>query len=237
MRLLARSLSIGVILATPLPVTMFAPAPAQAAANVQALVAQAEHNTNTVHTLTHTDVSTITTANLTVTVHARGAEDEVRNREQDSETVTVKGKTATGAAKSLKYTVDIIFMNGTTYYKTTIGGKSDKQWQTHKGMTFPDPYTGGWKRGRTTVTFPKNVSFALAGSSGGQTHVHASATSGSTAGTVDLWLSGGSKPYVVREDENLYSKKDRKLTQHFVTTFSQYNAPLVIQQPSTGGNT
>lgn len=232
-RRLGRSLIAALLVAAPLALTGWTPR-VDAASSVQALVAEAEHNTNTVSTLMHRDENTITTRDLSVTVSARGSEDEVHNREHDYESVTVKGRGPTGKVQSLHYTVDIIFMNGVTYYRTSL---LHNQWKTHKGMTFPDPYTGGWKRGRTTVSFPKTTTFREVGTSGGETHLQASFSQAATAGTVDLWISGGTKPYVVREEESYHATKGTSGSAHVQVMFGPFNTPLVIQSPTTQGST
>lgn len=204
------------------------PAPTvHAASALQTLVAKAENNTNTVRTLIHHDLYTITAPNGSVNVTAHGTEDEVRNREQDFESVHVTQRAANGKVNKLSYSVDLIFLNGSTYYRTSA---APTQWKTQKGMKFPDPYTGGWQRGRTTVTIPSTLAFTSAGSSGGETHVHATYSNKTVTGTVDLWITTGSKPYVVRQD----------LTRHFTkpvesersqVTFGPFNSNVNIQPP------
>lgn len=204
---------------------------ADAAPDVSALIATAEHNTNTVNTLVHRDTISIITPSITVKVSARGAEDEVHNREQDYESVSVKASGTGGTVKTLNYTVDIIFMKGLTYYRTSL---SNNQWKTRKGMSFPDPYTGGWRRGRTTIKFPKSYKFQFESKSGGETRVQAATSDATTAGTVDLWISGGSKPYVVRMDQNYHAIKRASTTEHVRMLLGPFNSRLVIVPPSQG---
>ena len=207
---------------------------AQAASGVGALVASAEHNTNTVRTLVHRDQDTITMPSQNVTITANGSEDEVHNREQDYESVTVVGRTGSTKGKKLHYTIDIIFLNGMTYYRVSTLGKA---WKSQKGMTFPDPYTGGWKRGRTTVSFPKTVTFHEVGTSGGETHVRATLPGTTVAGTADLWISGGAQPYVVREDENYHTVKGARASEQTHVLFGPFNTPIVITAPSSQSST
>lgn len=202
--------------------------PVRAASAIQALVAKAERNTNTVRTLVHHDKVTITAANGSVKVSARETEDEVRNREQDYESVHVTRR-ASGKVSKLAYTVDLIFLNGTTYYRLSTAPTT---WKTQKGMTFPDPYTGGWKRGRTTVTTPASLAFQTVGTSGGQTHVRASFSNNTSAGTIDLWITTGSKPYVVREDLALHSTTGTRVSQTSQIKFGPFNSNVDIQPPA-----
>lgn len=207
---------------------------AAAATDLQTLITTAEHNTNTARTLVHRDTTVITNSTLTVNVTSRGSEDEVHNREQDYESVNVTTHGGSSAAKKLHYTVDIIFMKGMTYYRLSSTGN---KWKTLKGMTFPDPYTGGWKRGRTTIAFPKTVKFQQVSTSGGQTHVRAPQSQTGAAGTVDLWISGGSTPYVVREEQAFHTTTGKSASLHSTMSLGPFNTPMVIQAPSTQGST
>lgn len=206
------------------------PAPnAHAASAIQTLIATAERNTNTVRTLIHHDQVTITASGGTVQITAHGTEDEVRNREQDYESVHVVRHATGGKVSKLSYTVDLIFLNGSTYYRTSA---APTQWKTRKGMTFPDPYTGGWKRGRTTVSFPTTVVFKDAGTSGGQTHAHASFKTATTVGTVDLWMTTGSKPYIVRQDVAFHTTKGTSGSETSRVMFGPFNSDVNIQPPA-----
>ena len=199
-----------------------------ASSSVQALIAAAEHNTNTVKTLVHHDVMMRTGATWSVQVTAHGTEDEARNREQDYESVIVK-QTKAGKTTTLNYTVDLIFLNGSTYYRTS---SAPTQWKTQKGMTFPDPYTGGWKRGRTTVALPAGLVFTAVGTSGGETHVHASNATKTVAGSFDLWITTGATPYVAREDMAYRSlKKGSPGSFRVRISYGPFNSAVNIQPP------
>jgi hypothetical protein len=107
-----------------------------AAGSVPSLLAQAIKNTNTVKTLAHHDTISIVAPTYTVSDTSRGLENETQNREHDYEAVTVKTHPQTGSSKTLKYTIDIIFMNGQTYYRAS---QLQNKWKTAKGMKFADP--------------------------------------------------------------------------------------------------
>jgi hypothetical protein len=201
----------------------------QAASSLQTLVATAERNTNTVRTLVHHDKFSSTGPGGSVTVSAHGTEDEVRNREQDYESVHVIRRASNGKVSKLNYSVDLIFLNGSTYYRTSA---APTLWKTQKGMKFPDPYTGGWQRGRTTVTIPTTLAFKSLGTSNGQTHVHASVSIKNTAETVDLWITTGSKPYVVRQDLARHLTKGGTGSDSTQVTFGPFNSPVNIQPPA-----
>lgn len=207
--------------------------PASAASSVQALVAQAEHNTNTVRTLVHHDRRIITSVNGKVTVNDRGAEDEVHNRERDYESVTVRAKIGKKVQR-LHYTADIIFMKGRTYYRISL---AKNKWQTRKGMTFADPYAGGWKRGRTTVSFLKGFNFQRVGVAGGKTHVRSTFSKSGAAGSVDLWITGGAKPYVVRVVYRYHLIKQRASSFYMNETLGPFNGPVVVLPPINGTST
>ena len=201
----------------------------EASSSVQALIATAEHDTNTVKTLVHHDVVTRMGATWSVQVTAHGTEDEARNREQDYESVIVK-QTKAGKTTTMSYTVDLIFLNGSTYYRTS---SAPTQWKTQKGMTFPDPYTGGWKRGRTTVALPAGLVFTVVGTSGGETHVHATNATKTVAGSFDLWITAGATPYVAREDMMYRSlKKGSPGTFHVRISYGPFNSAVNITPPA-----
>jgi hypothetical protein len=227
---IARCLPIAMLTVAAMAVSIIPASTVHAASALQTLVAAAERNTNTVRTLIHHDRFTFTGPGGSVNVSAHGTEDEVRNREQDYESVHVIQHAANGKTNKLSYTVDLIFLNGSTYYRTS---SAPTLWKTQKGMTFPDPYTGGWQRGRTTVKIPITLAFASVGASGGQTHVHAPFSTKTTAGTVDLWVTTGSKPYVVRQDIASHSTvKGKPGSQVTQVTFGPFNSNVDIQPPA-----
>lgn len=236
----SRRLAASLLLALPLTSLGW---PSADAASVPTLVAQAEHNTNTVRTLIHHDQQTSTSKSLTVKITAQGSEDEVHNREHDSEAVSLTAKATNGQMRTLHYTVDLIFMNGLTYYRTSLAKNT---WKTKKGMAFTDPVLGtaGWKRGRTTVSegltsFPTSSQFRQVGSSGGEIHVQAPYQDARTkeAGTINLWISGDKTPYVVREVDSFHTTSGAAATFRSQVSFGPFNTPLVIVPPSTGGST
>ena len=204
------------------------------AADVGALIAQSEHDTNTVKTLVHHDTTVRTAPTAVITISSRGAEDEVANREHDFESVTVKTQAAGKAPRTVHYTADIVFLNKTVYYLTSL---APKKWYSRAGTTFPDPYSGGWKRARTTVTFPAGVKFQSAGTSGGDTVVQSAAFAiPGGKETARLWISGGSTPYVVREVVEARASKGG-VTFHQDTRFGPFNSKLIILAPAKGGTT
>lgn len=213
------------------------PLQTQAATGLQ-LLTQAEHDTNTVASLTHHDTQTVTSSNVSITLALHGSEDEAHNREADSESATYIGKTSAGKSRTIHYTLDIIFMNGTTYYRSSLVSKN--KWLSRKGLSLQDPYSGvGWRRARTTVpviaSLVKHVKYHLIGTSGGLTHFHGSFKAPTFAGTDDLWVSGGSHPYVVREQQRYHSTTKLKQTVVAVDNFGGFNSPVVITPPSTLG--
>jgi hypothetical protein len=206
---------------------------AGAASNVQALVARAAHDTDSVRTLIHHDQDTTTTRAVTVKVSAEGIEDEVHNREHDYESVDVTARNTRGKTQRLHYTADLIFMSGKTYYRTSLNGN---KWQSRKGMTFSDPFTGGWQRGRTTVTVLKGVVFRELGVSGGETRVAAAYSTSNSTGSIVLWISGGSTPYVVREEQLYHTTKGTLVSAQVQITFGPFNSPIVITAPGSQGS-
>jgi hypothetical protein len=79
------------------------------------------------------------------------------------------------------------------------------------------------------------VKFTRVGTSGGQTHVRATVANANNAGTIDMWISGGSKPYVARLVENYHAvKKGTSGSVRSEITFGPYNSPISIQPPAQG---
>jgi hypothetical protein len=213
---------------------------AESAANVQSLVTQAIHNTNTVNTIVHHDQSALVSGRSTLKVTAYGAEDEVQNREQDSETVTVTTPAQSGNLQTIHYTLDIIFIKGYTYYRSSL---QKNQWKRQKGSTFTDPFQGKFRRARTTVSPPQGFTvgtYKLVGTSGGQTHVSAVLTAKNTTGTLDLWIASGAKPYVTREVLSAHATQatnGSKGSYNLRTDYGPFNKPVVIQPPIIAGST
>lgn len=198
-----------------------------------ALLSKAFHNTNTVKTLIYTQTTTQTSSSIKATIVFRGEEDEVANREADHETVTAQIRQTNGKTQKVHYTLDIVFMQGQTYYRSSL---QHNQWHMKKGMTFQDGFLGTvWKRGRTMVSFKPMPTFSLVGHSGGQTQVRAHVSDTHGTGTVDLFISGGSQPYVVIQDtagketiggQTIQSKSETK--------YGPFNQTLNIQAPANG---
>ncbi|HLJ68042.1 MAG TPA: hypothetical protein VKX16_11845 [Chloroflexota bacterium] len=204
------------------------------AAGAASLLARAEKNTNSVSTLIHTDFNVITTPTLIVQVHARGAEDEARNRERDVESVVVTARSGGKTKHTLRYSAEIIFMNGTVYYRTSYHAQ---KWISARGTRFVDPYTGGWQRARTMVTFPATAHFQPVGTSGGTSEFRASsfAAQGGTE-TASLWVSGGATPYVVREVVDYRASRGGG-EEHQDTRLGPFNTRILILAPTKGGTT
>jgi hypothetical protein len=186
-------------------------------------------DTDSVRTLVHHDTMAITAKNGSVHVVAHGTEDEVHNREQDYESVSVTQIATGGKTAKLHYTVDLIFMNGLTYYRTSA---APTQWKKLKGMKFADPYTGGWQRGRTTVDVPAGADWKVVGTSGGQSHVQTAFKTATTAGIEDLWVTTGSKPYVAREDTSYHTTKGTAVTIKRSVRFGPFNSAVTIGPPA-----
>lgn len=210
---------------------------AAAAVNVQSLMNQAIHDTNTVNTIVHHDQTSIVSGRNRFNVTASGAEDEVRNQEQDSEKVTVTAPGANGNLQTIHYSLDVIFIKGYTYYRSSV---QQNQWKQKKGSTFTDPFKGKFVRQRTTISNPQGFAvgpFKLVGTSGGQTQVRAALSAKNTTGTYDLWISGGSKPYVVRTVVKAHSTKGTSFSETLRTDYGPFNKPVTIQPPIIAGST
>jgi hypothetical protein len=230
--------------------------PRTSATDAQQLLAKAIHDTNTVRTLVHHDTMTQVLPNhVTVTISVLGQEDEVRNRERDVESVTLKGVQRNGKHATVHYALEIIFVNGHTFAR---GLSPHTTWQIYAGTQFTDRISGvGFKRARTTVptyTYVKS-SVIDQGSSAAGTHLRAQLQThqphGASIvhGVLDLWVSTGSLPYIVREDihgtvvqvvrERIHGKPVQRRyliadTEH--NTYGPLNQPLNIQAPVVGSS-
>lgn len=215
--------ALGIAFATTFPAS---------ASSVSSLLASAEHNTNTVRTLQHHDVIQETAGSVSINAVVTGQEDEVRNRERDFETVTAKGKLASGKTKTIHYTLEVIFLNGHTYFRTTL---AKNKWQKHAGLTLSDPYSGiTFHRARTTVTFQPALHFTAVG--GSQTHLQAQVAKSGVRSVYQVWLSNGATPYVTRELTKYASSKKGHPTGSTETTFGPFNKPIVILPPTSQGS-
>lgn len=222
-----------------------------AASSTQSL-ATAEHNTNTVKTLVHHDIltqSVPTQSGQILKIHTvvLGQEDERANRERDVETVTASLSGKNGKSTTRHYRLEMIFANNRTFYRINVAlipGVTKNKWYVQKGMELADPISlVSYKRGRTTVPTCPIAGAKSLGSASGTEHyratVHATASSCTGLhGTMDLWTSTASTPYVVREGIHGYFT-DKKGTHYPYTdkeTLGPFNQPLNIQPPITGGS-
>jgi hypothetical protein len=195
---------------------------------VQALLAQAVRDTNTVHTLIYTSTSTQTTANTRVIITSRGEEDEVQNRERDQESVTAEMRQSNGQTKKIHYTADIIFLAGHTYYRTSLQSNT---WHSRSGMRICDQVIGTcWQRTRTTIKLSGATLHQVATSS---THLQGPVKVKGGTGTVDVWLSDGSKPYVTRVVQTgTATVQGQKVESSVTTNYGPFNQSLTIAKPA-----
>jgi hypothetical protein len=204
------------------------------ASSAQTLLNRAVRDTNTVRTLLYTTKTVETSKNLSLTVNMQGAEDEVANRERDREAVTATARNPQGVKRTVHYTLDIIFMNGKTYYRDSLQQKN--AWQTRSGMSFSDNLTGiKWQRGRTTVgdwISPLKLVGSVT-NSGAEFSGRTSKASGDMP--LQVWISGGAKPYVTREVMTI-TKTVQGQRIHYTErqNFGPFNQPISIAEPATG---
>jgi hypothetical protein len=211
-----------------LAATMPATPPTHAAAAMPALVSRALQNTNNVRTLVRRDQSVLTTPIGTVTTRGQSKEDEVHARKQVQESVSVAISGADGKVHNVRYTVDLIFVPGFTYYRTSLAPR----WARQKGTAFADPYTGGWEQGRTTVSLPGGTRFRGARVRAGQTQAHFTFANRTARGTLDLWIAGRATPYVVHEAETLNSVSGPSGSERLQIDLGGFDRPVSIVLPS-----
>lgn len=227
------NLLFGLLVSAPLAVAGW-PGHADASVNVKQLLTAATHDNNTVHTLEYTSTVDVTSKYRTIHTVVKGEEDEVANREQDHEQTAVQTVSQKGQKQSVHYTVDIVFINGRTYYRSTLS--KSNVWQEKPGMSaVQDPVLGtSWKRGRTLVSFLTPSRYSVV-SQGSQIHLRARLARGAITGTDDIYLTGGATPYLVREVEQLRGTvQGQPVTQRTDTRYGPFNQTLGIGVPSTG---
>src|SRR6516225_4686435 len=123
-RLPAALLFLPVVLVPIVPST-----PAAAAPAVPSLVARAMQNANSVRTLVHQDQSVLATPMGTVKTRGQSAEDEIHGRKHLHESISVAITGADGKLRTEQYTVELIFVPGLTYYRTSLAPR----WARQKG--------------------------------------------------------------------------------------------------------
>jgi hypothetical protein len=184
-------------------------------------------NANSVRTLVHQDQSVLATPMGTVKTRGQSAEDEIHGRKHLHESISVAITGADGKLRTEQYTVELIFVPGLTYYRTSLAPR----WARQKGTAFADPYTGGWEQGRTTVTLPQGWRFGSTSTRAGQTQAHFTFANRTAKGTLDLWITDGARPYVVREAETLYAVSGPSGNEHLQIAFGPFNRPVNIVPP------
>ena len=202
--------------------------PVAAAAGMPSLVARAVQNTNTARTVVHQDQSVLTTPVGTVKTHGQGIEDEVHARKHLQESIAVAIAGADGKVRNLRYTVDLIFVPGFTYSRTSLAPR----WTRQTGTAFADPYTGGWEHGRTAVSLPQGTQYRSLSTRARQTRAHFTFANRTARGTLDLWIEGRT-PYVVREEETLNAVSGPSGSEHLQIAFGPFDRPVTIVPPRT----
>jgi hypothetical protein len=209
------------------------------AADSAALLRQAMSNTNHVKTLVYTSETNQKTKTLSVQILIRGEEDEVHNRERDHEEIVLSGKNPSGQPATARYVADVVFLNGKTYYRRTV---DHGKWHTKNGMTFQDPNERvvAFKRGRTKVSFPSVAHFSPVSSNApnGETRYHAAYTYKGAAVVEDVYVSGGSTPFVVEDDLSApFRQAGQTIQSRTVTKYGPFNQTLVIEPPTQSATT
>ncbi|MGI8825423.1 MAG: hypothetical protein ACR2JC_07240 [Chloroflexota bacterium] len=215
--------------------TMAGWAPAAAGSTAtQRLLSQASQNTNSVRTITYTILKDERSTNLSFKLVDHGAEDEVANSEQHHMSAVVHEKIASGRMRTIKYTVDLIFIHGRTYYRSNLF--KNNAWQERIGSVLHDPVLAGngWQRKRTAVSFPLSNKYAEV-SRGGQVHLRSQARTSIGNTTEDVYVTQSIRPYVARMTVNVTgSFQGNAVSIHQDTTFGGFNRPLHIDIPTTG---
>ncbi|GAC1319243.1 MAG: hypothetical protein NVS2B16_02640 [Chloroflexota bacterium] len=222
------------LLVVPLALASFSTAGASSV-NLKLLLAQANKNNNSVRTLVYTTKLDIISRYRTIHTTMRGEEDEIANREQDHESASVLSTAKTGQKRSIKYTIDVVFISGRTYYRSSLA--KNNVWQEKPGMsTIQDPIlqSAAWKRGRTRISFLSPSKYTIV-SQGPTVHLRAHLTRGTASADDDLYITNGSTPYLVREVLKVTAiVQGQTVTQRTDTRYGPFNQTLNIGVPSTG---
>lgn len=202
------------------------------ATDAQALLNRAAANVNRVRTLSYVQHNTQSSSTVHLVTVMHGQEDEVHNREQDREEVTLSARDAKGHVKHIHYTLDIIFVAGTIYWRSST---KPSVWTHKRAVVFRDPFTQvSWQRKRTTVDVGGLSHFAVLSNGAQGTRVEGQLVKGGQSVKHDFYLSGGSNPYVVKDiltaSQVIQGKKVQAKTE---TDYGPFNATIVIVAPST----
>ena len=202
------------------------------AADAQTLLSRAATNVDRVRTLSYVQHNTQSSSTVHLATVMRGQEDEVHNREQDREEVTLNARDAQGHVKHIHYTLDIIFVGGTIYWRSST---KPSVWTHKRAIVFRDSFTQvTWQRRRTTVNVSHVSHLAILSTGVQGTHIEGQLVKGGQSVKHDFYLSGGSSPYVVKDvvsaSQVIQGKKVRAVSE---TDYGPFNKTLVIVAPST----
>jgi len=227
-RSLSVVISLGVLVLLPL---QNQPSVASAS-DAQALLNRAAADVNRVRTLSYVQHNTQSSSSVHLATVMRGQEDEVHNREQDREEVTLSARDAKGHVKHIHYTLDIIFVGGTIYWRSST---KPSVWTHKRAIVFRDPFTQvTWQRKRTIVEVSHLSQLAVLSSGAQGAHIEGQLVKGGQSVKHDFYLSGGSNPYVVKDvvtaSQVIQGKKVQAKTE---TDYGPFNTTLVIVAPST----
>jgi hypothetical protein len=157
--------------------------------------------------------------------------DNAHDREQDHAEYTITTRTL-GRTKTLRYTLDLIMLDGRTYYRSSL---HDRSWKVKKGYGYTDPASGDhWIRSGLNYSFILRYKPVLVGHTGNQLEYQIRVPGRPYPGrfTYDIWIDAGSHPYIVRVfNYGGYTKNGQRFTIRHDTRLSDYNRPLDIRAP------
>lgn len=203
------------------------------AAAASSPLSRAIANTDTALSYREDDTNRTVVAGASLSQSSWEIYDQRHNRERDHAHFDV----VRANGKRQSYTVDIVMMNNHTYYRSTLnhGG-----WKVQSGYGYADPVSGQrWFRAAPSFSYLAKLAIASQGSApGGRYRVHFQpqfSAAMKATGSVDVWLSTGSTPYIVREKESVAgSVKGKKISEALVTRLSRFNQPVTITAPKLG---
>jgi hypothetical protein len=204
-----------------------------AASSSLKLLNLAVRDVNTVNSLVYTKTVVEVSKHAHITIFIRGQEDDIHNREQDHETFSANGTQKDGKKATVRYVLDVIFIDNQTYFRrSTDKGK----WSKQAGTNYTDSYLGpAFRRGRTQVSYAANLRFKEIGGQvpPGQSHFQAAINLANEQGTMDVFVSRGTKPYVVSDEVKVsFVQSGERVTEDIRSQYKDFNQTLIIQAPN-----
>lgn len=191
----------------------------------------AVHDTDTAASYVESTVDTSSTPGQTIHRVLRNEDDLAHNRGRTHAEYTITTRTG-GRTRTIRYTLDLIMLDGRTYYRNSL---HDKTWKVKRGTEYTDVASGDhWVGGGLSFSGMLRYRAYLVAHTSGQLEYRFQAAGKPYPGhfTVEVWVSAGSHPYILRVlTVGGYIKNGQRHTDHRDTRLSDYDRPLDIRAP------